>query len=94
MAGFLTIHPVRSYAQLCCEVSINIEAIPSDDTVFTFDVTGAIDTTGFDQISGNGKGLAILAGNTADIVEEVRDGWVLDNVECDTNGVTATNNEY
>jgi hypothetical protein len=92
-AGFLTIEAGKSYAQVGCEVAIIKRATPSDGTVFTFVPSGTVDDTPFDLVADQGDGIAIFGGNTADIVEEVPAGWVLEDVVCETNGVVVSDIE-
>jgi hypothetical protein len=92
-AGVLTIEAGKSYAQVGCEIAIIKRATPSDGTAFTFIPSGTLNDTPFDLVSGQGDGIAILGGNTADIVEEVPDGWVLEDVVCETNGVVVSDIE-
>lgn len=88
VVGFLTVQTVRSYAQpATCNVAVFKRATPSDGTLFTFDVTGATNTAGFDLVDGDDGGVVISAGSTAQVVEEVPVGWRLRDVECETNGV-------
>ena len=91
-AGVLTIQPGRSYAQVGCEIGIVKSASPSDGTIFTFVATGA-NEDGFELADGEGKGLVILGNNTADVVEVAQDGWMLQDVECETENVIATSIE-
>lgn len=90
----MSIQPGKSYAQpATCNVAIFKRATPSDGTLFTFDVTGAINTTGFDLVADDDAGVIIAAGGTAQVVEEVPAGWRLQDVECETNGVFASDIE-
>src|SRR5262245_55391478 len=77
LLGFLTLQTGKSYAQSGCQFGISKRATPSDGTLFTFDVTGATNTTGFDLAGGGDAGLLITGGTTAVIVEEVPSGWAL-----------------
>ncbi|HKQ32382.1 MAG TPA: hypothetical protein VJV40_04190, partial [Thermodesulfobacteriota bacterium] len=86
---FMTIQPGRSYAQIGCEVGITKVGIPGDPTVFTFVTTGA-DVSEFGLENGEGQGLVVPGGVTATVVEEVPNGWVLTNVECETENTTVT----
>ncbi len=89
MTGLL-MQPGTSYAQpVGCEVGILKEATPSDGTVFTFVVTGA-NIPGFDAASGEGAGLVVQGGVTAEIVEEPQEGWVLADVVCETENTIVT----
>jgi len=90
IAGVLTIEPGMSYAQpVACEVGILKEAIPSDGTVFSFVVTGA-DVTEFELVNGQGAGLVVQGGVTAEIVEEPQEGWVLADVVCEAENTIVT----
>ncbi|MEW6144559.1 MAG: IPTL-CTERM sorting domain-containing protein [Thermodesulfobacteriota bacterium] len=88
-ALFVTLQPGKSYAQIGCEVRIVKEGIPGDPTVFPFVTTGT-DSDEFGLENGESQDLGIPGGVTATIVEEVPDGWVLQNVECETENVIAT----
>ena len=90
IASFLTMLPEKSYAPpVGCEVGITNEAIPSDGTVFSFVVTGA-NIPGFDAASGEGAGLVVQGGVTAEIVEEPQEGWVLADVVCEAENTIVT----
>jgi hypothetical protein len=82
-SGFLTIETGKSYAQIGCEVGINKVGIPGDPTVFTFVTTGA-DVAEFGLENGEAQGLVVPGGVTATVVEELPPGWVLVDVECET----------
>ena len=85
-AGFLTIEAGKSYAQIGCEIGITKAGIPGNPTVFTFVTTGA-DVEEFGLENGESRGLVVLGGVTATIVEEVPAGWVLVDVENETENV-------
>jgi len=86
---FMTIQPGRSYAQIGCEVGITKVGIPGDPTVFTFVTTGA-DVAEFGLENGESQGLVVPGGVTATVVEELPPGWVLVDVECETENVSVS----
>ena len=92
-AGFVTIHPGKSFGQ-GCEIGISKVATPDDGTEFHFVATGPASEPEFDLVSGDDEGLTSPAGSSVDIVEDLFGGWVLDHVECDIeNAAVVTNIE-
>lgn len=68
-----------------CSITIEKQASPADNTGFTFTVEGP--GNNFERIlmdpSDNNFELFILLGNVeATVVEEVPEGWMLDDIEC------------
>ena len=93
MTGLL-MQPEKSYAPpVGCEVGIGKEAIPSDGTEFHFVVTGPASSPEFDLVSGDAAGIVVSGGGSVDIVEEQLEGWVLADVDCETENVIATDIE-
>jgi hypothetical protein len=88
-ALFMTLQPGKSYAQVGCEVGIDKVGIPGDPTVFPFVTTGA-DVSEFALENGEAQGLVVPGGVTATVVEELPPGWVLVDVECETENVSVS----
>jgi len=91
--GFLLFPIVQAQAGAPCFVFIEKEATPSDGTEFDFTCTG-----GEMGNCGNNANFSLFDGDSADIplfdvtatvVEDVPDGWELDDISCtNTDGIT------
>lgn len=85
--GFLALGTGRAKAQGPCTITIEKVAIPADDTLFDFSITGGV-TDSF-TLSDPGDPIFIFGidiEQTVTVTEELPPGWVLGGIQC-TEGV-------